>query len=94
MKFIVTAEHTSGRSVGHSCTKGIYEDPTDTWQAEVAATDEDQAEHYARQLLSDVVLKWPTCDCHRKLQPGSSEWWKSVVFSVAQSADSESANGE
>lgn len=82
MKFIATAEHTAGTSVGHPCSKGIYSDPTDHWEEDIEARDEEDAQHKAFKSLQKLVSDYPACDCRRKLEPGSNRWWNSVIVTV------------
>ena len=81
--FVINAEHTSGQSVGHPCTKGVYSDPSDSLcGCTVEAASEEQAERLAWEKLRELVEAAKPCDCHRKLEPGFNRWWDSVTVSV------------
>ena len=83
-KYRITAEHTKGKSVGHPCVDGVYSDPTDSFECEVFAADEDEAERKAQTELDLVVDASDVCKCRRHLQPGSDSWLNSVAFRVQQ----------
>lgn len=82
MNFTATAEHTSGASVGHPCTRGVYSDPTDMWQEEIEADGLSEANEKAHAALSKIVEEYDPCNCQRKEQPGSNRWWASVSISL------------
>lgn len=79
MKFIVTAEHTAGRSVDHPCTRGVYSDPTNHFQITVEVNDLLDAISRGHTELETIVTDSNPCDCHRKRRPGGREWWDSVI---------------
>lgn len=84
MKFVATAEHTQGRSISHSCTRGAFDDPSEWWEMAIEAETEDEARDKAVKAFEARVQDWGTCHCRRKLAPGGREWWESVSVSVVQ----------
>lgn len=84
MFYKITAEHCSGGSVGHPCTKGIYSDPTDDFEVRVETDTQEDAEVLGAERLRDRVDTWGACDCQRKRLPGSNAWWASVAIIAEQ----------
>lgn len=82
MKFIARCEHGGGASVGHPCTDGVYDDPSEFWEVDVDADDIDEAEELAHAQLCEAVDVMEPCRCHRRLQPGSDRWWESVCITL------------
>ncbi len=82
MKFVATAEHTGGQSDGHPCAKGVFGDPTDSFERDVEAESVREAEELAHELLREAVAQARVCDCKRRLQAGSEAWWCSVAISL------------
>ena len=82
MKFIATAEHCGGGSVGHPCTFGAYGDPTDYFQEEVTGDTVDLALDAAHAELEAIVAKCEPCKCQRKLEPGWDSWWNSISIAL------------
>ena len=78
----LSAEHTSGKSVGHCCTCGVYDDPTASWEAVISAATEEAAQEIGESLLAEVVEEAEVCNCNRQLKPGSNDWWNSVAVSA------------
>lgn len=85
-RYIVTAEHGNGQSVGHPCRNGIYPDPTDSFECRVEAGSETAAIMLATEELGRIVDKWGQCDCQRAECPGSNSWWESVAFMATEVA--------
>lgn len=79
-RWIVTAEHTQGKSVDHPCTSGIYSDPTDSLDLAVEAGDWAEAEQAGREELERLIAEANPCDCRRREEPGGESWWSSVVI--------------
>jgi len=80
MRFIATAEHTQGQSVGHPCSSGSYDDPTDGFQAGIDCESLDAARAAAQAALEGRVESWPACECGRRA--GSDPWWESVAIQL------------
>ena len=82
--FNITAEHTSGESVGHHCTTGVYSDPTDSFDEYIEAKNEEQAIKQAWKLLMDAVDSQGECNCKRRevAFAGSDSWCNSVSFNI------------
>jgi hypothetical protein len=78
----VTAEHTSGASVDHPCTKGVFSDPADTFWETVVADSEEQARKIGEELLEKLVMDAKPCGCQLAKEPGWSSWWDSVCVSA------------
>lgn len=82
MLWRITAEHCWGKSVDHPCRKGVFSDPTDGFELEVEAADEDAARDAGVKALERIVQDAPVCDCQRQKQAGSRDWWESVCVSA------------
>ena len=82
MRFTATAEHCGGGSVGHPCRKGVFSDPTDSWQEDVTAASLKEAEQAAHSALARIVEDSERCDCERQRQAGSNDWWNSVTIQL------------
>ncbi len=80
MRWLVTAEHCSGRSVGHPCLKGVYSDPTDGFDEIIEADSEESAIDLGMTALEQLVEEANSCDCERQLSPGGEQWWDSVAL--------------
>ena len=78
MKWTCDAEHTSGGSVGHACTRGVYSDPTESWTAVVKADSISAAVSAGLAELRAHIDDWEPCNCVRKSEPGYTSWWNSV----------------
>lgn len=83
--FKITAEHSCGKSVGHPCVDGVYDDPTDSFEIEVEAADADEAERKGMAELLSIADEAEPCGCHRHLSPGSDSWVNSVCLIVVES---------
>ncbi|KKN50732.1 hypothetical protein LCGC14_0629940 [marine sediment metagenome] len=86
-KYLVTFEHTGGKSVNHLCTHGVYDDPANDYEFEIKAGSVDKAEELGLQYLAQIVCKIGPCQCRRKLQPGSEAWWISIASYVTLRED-------
>ena len=84
MQYKITAEHCNGASVSHSCTTGIYSDPTDYFQEKIEANSEEEANFIGLRRLQQIVEDSEPCHCHRHLEPGYDSWWNSVSISIEQ----------
>ena len=82
VKFIATAEHVGGKSVGHPCKLGIFCDPTDSWQQDIEATTLGKAEGLAQTALAVLVEEAEMCRCRQERHAGSNSWWSSVCISL------------
>lgn len=82
--WVVTAEHCSGKSVGHPCIDGVYSDPTDGFVVIVAATDEEAAEIKAYRELEWIIEESTPCKCRRHEHAGGNSWWSSVALDARQ----------
>lgn len=82
--YYCTAEHTSGASVDHPCTTGIYSDPTDVFDEQVEAENQEAAHEEAMRRLEEIVDGRDPCRCQRKLEPGSNSWWDSICISCSR----------
>lgn len=80
MKYIVTAEHCCGASVSHPCSRGVFTDPTEDFEMEVEAKDEDEAVRHGHDSLWALAEGSAACDCRRRLRAGSNAWWNSVAI--------------
>jgi len=80
MKWKLTAEHCNGKSVAHPCKNGVYDDPANTFETEVRASDEAEAEREGLRLLKKIVETYPPCNCTLGKCPGSNDWWNSVAI--------------
>lgn len=78
--YCVTAEHCNGKSVGHPCRKGIYDDPTDQFETFVDADSPEAAMKIARDQLRVIVGATETCECRKSKTLGNGDWWNSVAF--------------
>ena len=72
------AEHTAGQSIGHPCSTGVWDDPTERLDCTIDAESEADAETIGMQELEAIVAKYTPCDCRRKLSAGNDRWWSSV----------------
>lgn len=82
----IWAEHTSGQSVGHPCTTGVFSDPTDQFSEVVEAESEAAAEEMGRKLLAKIVEESEPCSCQRHWQAGSNSWWGGVAIIASRAA--------
>jgi hypothetical protein len=82
--YYCTAEHTSGGSVGHPCTHGVYSDPTEQFSETIEADNQEAAEKIAYQRLEAIVEETEPCNCRRQLKPGNASWWNSVCVTVSR----------
>lgn len=89
--YICYAEHCNGMGASHSCSGGLFFDPTDMWEVTVDAIDEDHARDLAKLALEQEVIDFEPCSCPKAFgtrQVGSPAWWDSVAI-VVEVADSE-----
>lgn len=82
MKFRATAEHCGGKSVGHPCRMGVWDDPTESFDIEIEAATEEDAETMALFAMEKRVTDWGACQCHKHRTLGNDAWWNSVVVHV------------
>ena len=82
MRYNITSVHTAGESVGHPCSEGTYEDPTDEFEDIVEADSPQAAEAIGAAMMADLVESWPICDCPRHETPGTESWWNSMAIRV------------
>lgn len=78
----ITAEHASGGSVDHPCTRGVYNDPANVLDETVEAESEDEAVLKGEEVLCGRVDEAEPCDCRHHLSPGSNRWWESVIVTA------------
>ena len=84
MRYQLTAEHSSGKSVGHPCTTGVYDDATERLDGTVEAETKHEAEQLGMDTLEQIVDESEPCDCSRRLSPGGETWWESVCVSAEE----------
>jgi hypothetical protein len=82
--YYLWAEHTRGKSVSHPCTRGVWSDPAEALDFQVEAENEDEARDAGVAELERLVSEARVCDCPRRLQAGSNDWWESVVVAVSR----------
>ena len=82
------AEHTQGKNVAHCCRSGSYCDPSENWEAEVEAKNQDEANTKAQNLFDKYVEGWEgetddKCACG-KYQGLMNSWHDSVSVIVSR----------
>jgi hypothetical protein len=82
MKYHVTAEHTQGKSIGHPCSRGIFDDPANELDLEIEAGSEDDAIAQGQRWLETRIEEQGECNCRRKLSAGGDSWWDSVSIAA------------
>lgn len=80
------AEHTQGRSVDHCCTTGIFNDPTDEWEHECEAQNEEVAMGLAEEAFAKYTEQPSDVACACGAYPGylTKNWYDSVVIIVSR----------
>jgi hypothetical protein len=78
------AEHTAGKSIGHSCSTGSFSDPSDDWILEVTAENQDEAYVLAGKQFEAHVKDWEennreACCCGKYSGSLWNSWWDSVA---------------
>jgi hypothetical protein len=81
--FLATADHSGGESVGHPCRRGVFSDPTDSWQAEIEGESIAECEALALADFARAVGDPEPCGCERELCAGSHSWWGSVTVKLS-----------
>lgn len=84
------AEHTAGKSIDHSCSTGSFADPTDGWELEIKATNEDEAFQQAAKQFEKHARGFEKennkpCACGRYSGALWDSWWDSQVVIVSRS---------
>lgn len=85
--YILTAEHSSGRSVAHPCSTGVYDDATDKLDETVEAETAEEAKSIGMKLLERIIDESEPCDCSRRLASGDEGWWNSVCVVAEEVTD-------
>tara|TARA_R110000824_G_scaffold24088_1_gene85302 strand:+ start:412 stop:720 length:309 start_codon:yes stop_codon:yes gene_type:complete len=80
--WIVTAEHTAGRSLSHCCTSGRHEDPTESFEVTVLAITAEEAEELGQDALCNRIFEErKPCACGRDRGGDLGEdWFDSVAL--------------
>lgn len=81
-RYRCTAGHTQGKSIGHCCSIGVWDDPTETFEIEVEAVDAREAERIGCEQLLKIVNDAEPCPCQRHEVPGYDSWWESVAVTA------------
>lgn len=79
-KYRISVEHCGGGSVEHSCTDGVYSDPSQDFDGIIVEADSAiTAIHRAVMDIAEAANKADYCNCNLRYAPGTDKWWDSLT---------------